>query len=335
MRRGHFVILFAIVFFASVLSVALKQYRNRIVTEERARLEDAFLNASDAAAEELAIGMDTDFESTLNNTSSQFFEALIAELGLYNDEDGANEANLYVPVLAVTEEEGFYLCVLERVTEGSETLLKRRWTECLPYAFEDTEYVYRFSTGDGVTLIDKGTQVQFRTSYSDVTANPVLMAQFAGSPVFVSEDAFITYRQASIVSSIEKQINIALNKQAYLAGDYGINIMYACPSFIEVIPEDATGMFIAMYQGLPSKANVSYTYSGVKAASFIKEKTYYYVADPVGSDYWRLAHREGCSHLTGGERERIERDTAVRVYGAYGCPDCIAPVEGFMYPPNL
>lgn len=334
MRRGHFVILFAIIFFTSMLSVALKQYRNRLVTEERARLEDAFLNASDTAAEELALGMDVDFESTLSNTSEKFFEALIAELGLYNDEDGANEANLYVPVLAVTVEDGFYLCVLERVTESGETLLKRRWTECLPYAYEDAQYIYRFTTGEDVTILHKATKTQYRTSYSKVAANSTLMAQFASGHVFDSEDNFIMYRQAAIVASIEKQINIALNKQAYLAGDLGTNIMYACPSFIDVIPEDAAGMFIALYQGLPSKAKASYTYSGVKSASFIKEKTYFYVAEPVGTDYWRLAHKEGCVHLTGTEIEHIDRDMAIRVYGAYGCPDCILPVEGFMYPPN-
>lgn len=334
MRRGHFVILFAIIFFTSMLSVALKQYRNRLVTEERARLEDAFLNATDTAAEELALGMDADFESTLSNTAEKFFEALTAELGLYNDEDGANEANLYVPVLVVTVEDGFYLCVLERVTEGGETLIKRRWTECLPYAYEDAQYIYRFTTGEDVTILHKATKMQYRTSYSGVAANAALMAQFATGHVFDSEDSFVTYRQASIVSSIEKQMNIVLNRQAYLAGDFGTNIMYACPSFLDVIPENAAGMFIALYQGLPSKAKASYTYSGVKAASFIREKTYYYVAEPVGGNYYRLAHKAGCVHLTGMETGHIDRETAIRVYGAYGCPDCILSVEGFMYPPN-
>lgn len=334
MRRGHFAILFFIVFATTVLTVALKQYRNRVVTEERARLEDAFLNASDAAAEELALGMDADFESTLNNTSELFFESLIADLGLFDDEDGAMEANLYVPVLAVTVEDGFYLSILERVTEGGETLIKRRWTECMPFAFEDADFIYRFTTKDNVTVYDKNTLGQYRTSYSEVSSNPTLQAHFASSQVFSSEDSFIMYRQASIVSSMEKQINIALNRQAYLAGDLGTNIMYACPSFIDVIPEDAAGMFVALYQGLPSKAKASYTYSGVKAASFIREKKYYYVAEPVGGDYYRLAHNEGCIHLTGTEKAHIDRATAVRVYGAYGCPDCTLPVEGFMYPPN-
>lgn len=334
MRRGHFVIIFAIVFLASVVFVAVKQYRNRVVTEERARLEDAFLNASDAAAEELALGMAADFESTLNNTSELFFESLVAGLGLFDDEDGANEVNMYVPVLAVTVEDGFYLNILERVTEGGDTLIKRRWTECLPFAFEDANFIYRFTTGEEVKVYHKATQGQYSVTYSEVATNPTYAAFFAASQVFSSEDNFIMYRQASIVSSMEKQINIVLSRQAYLAGDFGVNIMYACPSFIDVIPEDAAGMFVAIYQGLPSKAKATYTYSGVKSASFIKEKTFYYVAEPTAGNYYRVAHKEGCVHLTGMELEHIDRATAVRVYGAYGCPDCILPVEGFMYPPN-
>lgn len=334
MRRGHFVIIFAIVFLASVLSVAVKQYRNRIVTEERVRLEDAFLNASDTAAEELALGMSADFESTLNNTSDLFFEALVADLGYFDDEDGANELNMYVPVLAVIAEEGFYLNILERVTEGGETLIKRRWTECLPYAYEDADFVYRFTTGDKFTVYKKATQEQRTVDYYAVAAIPGLAAWYAPSPLFVSEENFITYRQASIASSIEKQIDIVLSRQAYLAGDFGMNIMYACPSFVDIIPEDAAGMFVAIYQGLPSKAKSSYTFSGVKSASFIKEKMLYYVAKPAAGQYYRLAHKYGCVHLIDVEKEHVDRATAIRVYGAYGCPNCILPVEGFMYPPN-
>lgn len=334
MRRGHFVIIFAIAFFASILSVALRQYRNRVVADERATLEDAFLSASDAAAEELALGMSVDADTTLANTADLFFNSLMADLGLHDDEDGMNEVNMYVPLLAVTVEDGFYLCVLERVAESSGNYIRRRWTECMPYTFEDTDYIYRFTTGEAVIVFDKLMNKEYRVTFNDVVTDPVYAAQFATSQVFASEDAFKTYQRATIVSSIEKQVTLALNKQAYLAGDLGTNIMYACPSFIDVIPEEAAGAFIALYQGLPSKVKASYTYSGVKSASFIKEKDYYCVAEPTGSNYYRLAHKEGCVHLTGMEREHIDMETAVHVYGAYGCPDCIKAVEGFMYPPN-
>lgn len=333
MRRGHFIILFAIIFFATILPVALRQYRNRVVSEERARLEDAFLSAADSAAEELALGMDADFESTLMNVSELFFASLTAELGLHDDEDGAGEAALYVPVLAVTMKDGFYLCILERVDRGAGTVLERRWTECLPYTHEDSGYIYRFDTEGGVTVYQKSTQKQYHTSYSEVAGDPVLSAQFASGGVFASEDSFRTVMRASIVASIEKQITLALDKQAYIAGELGNGIMYACPSFLDILPDDAAGAFIALYQGLPSRAKVSYTYSGVKAASFIIEKPYYHVADPEPGKYYRLAHKEGCPHLTGTEYV-LDKETAIRVYGAYGCPECILPVEGFIYPPG-
>lgn len=333
MRRGQFVIIYAIVFLGLIMGVMMKQYRNRVVIDERARLEDAFLNASDSAAEELALGIDTDLESTLMNTSDLFFHSLVANLNLYKDEDMENEINLYVPILAVTMDDGFYLCILERVNEGGEVLLKRRWTECIPYSYEDANYIYRFSTSGKVTVYDKLMLKEYRTTFDEVDNSPVLSAQFASSAVFASEDNFNAIKYASIVSSVEKRVTLAMNTQAYIAGDLGMNIAYACPSFLDVLPEDAAGTFLAIYQGLPSKANVSYTYNGVKAASFVKEKQLYYVADPVGTAYYRLAHKAGCAHLTGSERERIDRETAIHVYGAYGCPDCILPVEGFMSPP--
>ena len=333
MRRAHFVMIFAIAFLANIMSVANNQFRNRIVIDERARLEDAFLSAADSAAEELALGFRTDLTSTLSNISELFFHTLSAGLAGFGDEDTELELALYVPVLAVTMEDGFYLCVLERADIGGETLLVRRWTECMPYAFEDSSYVYRFLTTGPVMVYDKRMKKTYELTLEQVQNDPVLSAQFASSQVFASEENFKTYRQAAIVNSIEKRVTLALNRQAYLAGDFGCNISYACPSFLDVLPEGAAGAFVAVYQGLPSRVKTSYTYSGVKSASFIKEKQLYYVAEPEGGAYYRLAHREGCAHLTGSERERIDRETAIHVYGAYGCPDCILPVEGFMSPP--
>lgn len=333
MRRGQFVIIFAIIFLGLIMGVMMKQYRNRVVIDERARLEDAFLNASDAAAEELALGIGTDLESTLMNTSDLFFHSLVANLNLYKNEDLESEINLYVPILAVTMEDGFYLCILERVSEGGNVLLRRRWTECIPYSFEDAEYIYRFNTSGTVTVMQKTGMWQYVLTYDEVSSDPVLSAQFASSAVFTSQDNFDAVMYSSIVSSVEKRVSLALNTQAYIAGDLGLNIAYACPSFLDILPKDAAGTFFAIYQGLPSREKISYTYNGVKAASFVKEKQLYYVADPVGTDFYRLAHKAGCAHLTGSERERIDRETAIHVYGAYGCPDCILPVEGFMSPP--
>ena len=315
------------------MGVVIKQYRNHVVVEERALLEDAFLNAADTAADELALGFATDVESTLVNTSNLFFHSLVANLNLQNDEDMENEINLYVPILAVTMDEGFYLCILERIDEGGEKLLKRRWTECMPYSFEDTDYVYRFTAGGHVTVYDKFMHQTYDLTYQEVKTNSALSAQFASSIVFSSEEQFETVKYASICSSVEKQVTIALNSQAYIAGDFGVNIAYSCPSFLDVLPKNAVGTFLAVYQGLPSKMKAAYTFNGVKAASFIKEKQYFYVAEPQGGAYYRLAHKAGCVHLDGTEREGIDMETAIHVYGAYGCPDCISPVEGFMSPP--
>lgn len=333
MRRGHFILIFCIIFFGSLIGLGVREYRNRALTKERLEIEDAFVKAADVAAGDLALGMNNDLEETLSRVSEDFFASLSANLYLYEDVERSTEVALYVPLLVVTDTEGFYLCVLERVSSTEGTVLSRRWTECLPYTYEDEEFLYRLYLDGRIRTVHKDSGEIVMTTYEEVLDSDALNAYYAGSRLFISEEEYAAVQRAAVAESIEKQVSIVLANQSYIAGSYGINISYTCPSFLSVIPVDSRGTFLALYQGLPSVVGVGYEYSGVKAASYIKEKTMYYVAEPQEGAYYRLAHKEGCAILHGGEVGPVESDVAVIAYGAYGCPSCISEVEGFVYPP--
>lgn len=334
MKRGHFVLILCIFFFACLSMVVINQYRLRKAMTEREELEDAFIQAADVAAESMANGMSVSLEETLTAASDSFFSALSMNLFLYEDEGKSLEQEFYVPLLVATDVDGFYMCILEMVSTVEGSLLKRRWTECLPYTYEDARFVYRLYMNGRVDTFRKADGEIIQTSYSAVQSSTSLLAYYADSLVFAGgAENYKAVRRSAVASSIERNVSRALATQSYLAGNMDINISYTCPSFASVLREDIENMFIAIYQGFPSVFGTGYEYAGVKAASFIREKSMYYVNEPQGSAYYRLAHKEECAKVTSNSMGPMEQRKAIVDYGCYGCPDCIGERGGFMPPP--
>ena len=333
MRRGHFILFFCFIFFGCLIGFGVRHYRNRVLSKERIEIEHAFVSASDVAAQKLALGANISLNERLENVSESFFATLSANLFLYEDEERATEAALYVPLLVVSDVEGFYLCVLERGDTPEGTMLVRRWTECMPYTYEDDQLMYRIYLDGRVRTVSKTNGEVVRTTYDEVKASAGLQSYYAQSKLFSSDEMYETIRRASVAASIESQVSAVLATQSYIAGTYGINISYTCPSFLSILPQEVEGTFIAIYQGMPSAIGTGYEHSGVRAASYIKEKSLYYVSEPRVGEHYRLAHKSGCEWLSEGSVGPVERDIAIVTYGCYGCPKCIGWQEGFVTPP--
>ena len=316
-----------------MIGFGIREYRNQVLREESIRIEDAFVKASDTAVRNLAQGIRNNPESVLIKVSEDFFTSLSANLYLYEDEERSVEASLYVPLLAVTDVEGFYVCVLSKSNTSQGNLITRKWTECLPYLYEDSNFTYRLYLDGRIKSIHKVTGEIVTTSFEEVMSNSNLKNYYNNQKLFNSEEEYKSVRRSAVAKSIETQVSVIFTTQSYIAGDCGVSISYTCPSFLSVIPEDVAGTFLAIYQGFPSVVGAGYEYSGVQAASYIKEKTLYYVTKPQNGDYYRLAHKKECENCDENAIGPVERDVAVITYGAYGCPMCTTEADGFMSPP--
>lgn len=316
--------LFAIFFFLCLAATALRQFRYEQGAREKDRIDASVLFAADAAAEAL-LGAGENLPSMLGSASERFFSSLGVAMG----EDG-DMLLVCVPLLIVTCDDGMYLNVLS--LEGG--MLVRRWTECLPYIYEDDAFFYRLSLDGEITSRKKDMGEIVRTTYEEVAADGHLMAYYHPSRLFESEDAYRETLWASVAGSVEREAEIALSEESYLAGEAGYCISYAAPSFLNVFPENYGRSFAAVYQGFPGDYGTGFSHVGVTASSYTVAKGEYYVttAQSAGK-YYGVAHHEGCVHMAGGEIGPVDQDYAVRIYGAYGCPYCIGENEGFAFAP--
>ena len=330
MRRGHFVLIFVILFAISLINFILDQSKYRKVLEERQRIESAFTAATELASEELALGLEQNAENVLINISSSFFTALSANMNYFDEEDLAAEESLYVPLLVVVGEEGFYLCILEREVKDSETILSRRWTECIPYTYIDDVYIYTLTLDGKIKSVRKEDGEIIKTDYQSIEKSASLQAYYSSGTLWGKHD-FESLLYSSVVTSVEKHVSMVLAEQSYIVGSSGMYISYTCPSFLDVIPRDAVGTVIALYQGIPSTVDTGIEYSGMKTASYLKEADRYYVGE--SDSYYMLAHRKDCMELEGTEIGPLSSEEAISGYGAYGCPLCISQMEGFCSPP--
>ena len=95
----------------------------------------------------------------VGNAADRFF----CSLAVSTNRD-VEELMVYVPLLLVTCDDGFYLNILS--LDGG--MLSRRWTECLPYAYEDNEFLYRLCLDGEITSRKKDTGEIVYTSYHAV-----------------------------------------------------------------------------------------------------------------------------------------------------------------------
>ena len=324
MRRGHFAMFFGIAFFMCLMTTVLRQFQFELSSKEKERTDTAVLFAADTAANEL-LGSGMNLSSMLGSAADRFF----CSLAVSTNKD-VEELMVYVPLLLVTCDDGFYLNILTL----DKNMLSRRWTECLSYAYEDDEFLYRLCLNGEITSRKKDTGEIVHTSYHAVQSDSYLMSYYRTSRLFASEDVYQSILQAAVTASIEREMALAMEEESYLVGSIGYGISYTAPSFLAILPENYGRTFAAVYQGFPGVYGVGFSYNGVTAASYTVARNEYLVALPQSTGvYYAVAHHEGCTHLTGSEAGPVDKDTAIRTYGAYACPDCVRDNEGFSFAP--
>lgn len=330
MKRGHLIILFTFLFVLLVLSTLEREWQYEQAEAQKGKIDSALLFASDTAAEQLAEGYgESNVYRLLENAESEFFRALSAGMEVFDDFDKKEMLNFYVPLLIVTNTDGFYMNYLYEGEDNGAKTLTRIWSECQPYYYSDDEFIYRFFLNDEIYIIRKSNPEDIvKSTYQDIIANSSLMSQLASSRVFRSDADYREVKRASMAKSIETAAVRMINKHNAIAGQYGISMYYSVPSFLEdYTPAMEYPSFLAVFQGYPLSLRYSIFYNNcTSSAAYIAKVRKYTVelSTDIAQPY-SVFHEEGCvktgmygTVLT----ERVPKETAISAYGAYACPHC-------------
>ena len=216
---------------------------------------------------------------------------------------------------------------------GSEdgTVLQHIWSECQPYYYEDTAFVYRFGLDDSVYTIEKETGVVRHTSYKEVMADIILQTYYSTGTLFTTEQSYREIKLYAIRTSIEESLSEILASHNEIAGQYGLNVWFSTAEFFQSFtPAMDNPSMIAVFQGWPLSADGTLMYQNcANASAYIKKEQRYVLELPshTGNSMFLVFHKESCSYAgTYGCLQSFEvtKKEAVSVYGAYACPHCFA-----------
>ncbi|MFU0827492.1 MAG: Sensor histidine kinase [Lachnoclostridium sp.] len=245
---------------------------------------------------------------------NQFYQSLFANFGVLGNSQAENKLKAYIPVILITDMDGFYIYYNHIYNSDGEKRISQKWTEKIPYAYEDGSLIYKFTLGTFVTLYNKTTNETYEGEYKD------LAPQFPES-ILSDDEVYDSIRRNAIIDAIEKNMNYYINLHNRIAFWYGITYQFWLPQI------DKTDWYrtiddismLVIFQGYPYTPNSKDTYnryalggarltkSRVYNITEKKEIKYYHKADcPYGNP-------DGMTYYTKEE---------CALEGAYPCPEC-------------
>ncbi len=245
---------------------------------------------------------------------NQFYESLFANFGVIGNGQAENKLKEYIPVILITDTDGFYINYSDTYVLNGETLLGQKWTEKMPYAYQDGNLIYSFTLGTYVTLYNKSTNAIYEGEYKD------LAAQFPES-IMTNDETFDTIRRNAIIGAIEQSMNYYINLYNKIASQFGITYQFWLPQI------DKTDWYrtiddismLVVFQGYPYTPASMDTYNryALGGARITKSKIYY-ITEENGLKYY---HKAECPHVNvSGIAYYTKEECALE--GAYPCLEC-------------
>lgn len=338
MKLYHYSIAFIVFAIAVIVITDIRTNNLKAVIRNRELMNNKLDIAVDDGVARLA-EVDNSNHVVLNkeNAVTSFFASLHSSFSILGDQEEGTKLNLYIPVIVITLEDGYYLHYSDEFT-GSDgfTYIAKRWSEKLPYCYEDDDFIYGFTLGDVVHIYDKngllgGEEGQrvYSMDYHDVRVMDVFMDFRKARPnhLLLQDELFELLRKNTILGCIEDSMSYYTSRHNSIASQYGITYQFALPAMRKEqwAPFlDDPSMFV-VFQGYPYGEEAGETYNRIAAAGakVSKNRTYY-----VEQQGWYLIyHQKGCSEMSREDiilwDELYYNPIACIKEGCYSCPICI------------
>ena len=230
MKIYHFTLIFA--FFAVIMCavVSWRVSEENFVSTDNSANEKIFDDAVDAATAVLMKTEDGNLSIDKEAAVEAFFTSMFASLGIVDMPMEMTELEMYVPVIAVTCDDGLYICHNEILPDkDGDFEINRTWTDKIPYSYDDGYFIYRFTNGNTVTVYDYNC---YLAATPDVyKADPTQISEFdhfvevvanipsAAWPVclLTNETLFEEIRVKVISETMEEYLNYYCNEHNMIA----------------------------------------------------------------------------------------------------------------------
>lgn len=321
MKRVHLVIIFIFLFVMLIMNKYIFDVRYSVALEEKLTIDEAIMLACDDAADSLTKYSSYD-DSCLVDIETTFFRSLAASLSVFDELESYEELKIFVPMILVNVNDGFYMNYLYETPDG----IDRMWTELIPYSFQDDTYIYRFNLDDTIVVVNKITNEIFSGTVDKVASEIEIPFED------INSDAYKLRKLSAISTSVEAMAKVIMNNYNFLSGQFGMLMNYSIPTFFDGYSDAMNYSSVAaVFQGYPLSIENVYYNNHETSASYLTLVPYYKVTIPDASNinsgqYFSYYHKITCPNISnyGTIKEKSYRkDDALNMFGAYPCPDCI------------
>jgi hypothetical protein len=267
---------------------------------------------------------------------NSFFLSLHSAFGVLSDKVGQDKLNLYIPVVVVTMEDGYYVFYSdEYIGSDGHAIVSKRWSEKFPYSYEDDDFIYGFTLGDVITLYDKNgifgeseNRIIYSMDYHDFRIKDEYASFQSERPdsILLNDEEFGLIRKRTIIDCIESTMAYYTTRHNKIAANYGITYQFSLPviRIEEWAPYLDDASMFAAFQGYPYGGETGETYNRFTSAGAKVSKSKMYYLEQSG--WYLIYHLETCPELKKEGIILYEEPhysvEACAAEGAYSCPIC-------------
>lgn len=331
MKLEHYLVVFVIVLAAIFVGVELKTNSLETMDKRTSEFNETIDNAVDDSLQSMMEVADSfDHNINLEVCSDTFFKALYAGFGAMDSVTGKEQLKMYVPVLLVTDEDGFYLMYHSTSQLGDYT--ETAWTPKMAYYYSGTlsgnlsgvpaQFNYQISytmstiiklsikvvhssgvSGDKSYYFEghrESIVEEYLAAGEDATSLAVLSAFMSAATAegqLLSTSNFERFKQSVMTYQITKKMNYWVNEHNKIAKNYGISYNFSLPESSMDSVSRAIGdiSLLAIFQGFPYGQGTSDVYSRFSLSGARLYKATRYVIAKAGSVLYY--HRYNCGKL--------------------------------------
>jgi len=334
LKLHHFTITFALIAITFIVISDIRMEHLNTALNSKIEFDRCIDTAIDDAVRHLLeVGENNQIVINKEKAIESFFTSLYASFGILTNRDMQKQLDLYFPVIAVTVEDGYYIYYWDEYKDSDEnTYAIHRWSEKLPYFYEDENFLYRFTLDDHIILFDKndklepsGIQKVYQLNYNDI-GDKFPYAFDTSEHILLNHDKFHTLRKTTIASLIENSMAYYISHHNKIASNYGITYNFSLPpiSHNEWLPYLDNCSIFVVFQGYPFGNEAGDVYNRFASAGAKISKDALYYIEQV--DWYRIYHRSGCPEMK-EDRYLFDTEPYFTVEecvneGAYACPIC-------------
>lgn len=223
MRLTNVVIVVTLLFLCFLVLDDVRTNDLKAIANAQSKLNNVLDNAT-ADAMIHSIEIDSGRARIINKDDivKQFFNSLYINLDIMEQPSLKNKINGFIPVMAIVDDDGFYIRYMNEMSVKGERLCVPTFTEKIMYSKIYGGYKVNYTLNDYVYITDLSTEEIVEGNYHDLqNCYPVSF--------FVNDSEYDEERRNVIISRLTETITEYINKHNYIAHHFGIQYHFILP----------------------------------------------------------------------------------------------------------